>query len=71
MHIKGRSARFSKINEAMNGLDVRQLLEDTASDTISAWVVRPDQKGQIDTVRLTDPGSAYTMYCAHHSTYCR
>lgn len=71
MLVKGKAGRLSQVVGAMGGLDVQALLQETASETISCWVVRKDQGGRIDTVRLDEAAAAYTMYMAGHSTYCR
>jgi hypothetical protein len=72
LKIKGGPRRVEGLRELLYDLDILEMLQNTASETIQVWM-RPSGEGAnklISTI-ATDAEQAYKLYKAGHSIYCR
>lgn len=72
LKIEGGSHRVEDLKELLYDLDILEMLQNTASETIQVWM-RPSGEGtnKLISTTATDAEQAYKLYKAGHSIYCR
>ena len=70
VHVTGAPPPKSLLS-AMHDLDVKEIYDTTSSDNVFVWIKDPSGSGKLNSIEISDPKSAETLYNAGHATYCR